>query len=164
MAINWNFNASDYEETSFVPIPIGNHRCRIAEIEETKSKSGNDMLKITLDVSGQNGTLWYYLVFMPDNTKMTNQKLGELWESFGIKQGDMNFKSWVGKVGACRVKHETYEGEEQARLHYFIKREKQTDLPTWKEPDRNKGMASESENPFEDPDLGEPINDIADLL
>lgn len=164
MAINWQFNASDYEETSFTLIPIGNHRCRIAEVEETKSKSGNDMIKITLDVSGYNSTLWYYLVFMPDNAKMTNQKLGELWDSFGIKQGDMNFKSWVGKVGACRVKHELYEDENQARLHYFIKRDKQSDLPAWQEPSKNSGMKNESDNPFEDPDLGGSVNDISDLL
>lgn len=164
MAINWNFNASDYEETNFAPIPIGNHRCRIADIEETQSKSCNDMLKITLDVSGQNGTLWYYLVFLPDNAKMTNQKLGELWNSFGIEQGNMNFKSWIGKVGACRVKHEIYEGENQARLHYFIKRDKQSELPAWKEPTRNNGLTDEANNPFEDPELGTPVDDISDLL
>ena len=36
-----------------------------------------------------------------------------------------------GKVGACRVKHEEYEGDKQARLHYFLKRDKQDGLPPW---------------------------------
>ena len=32
--VNWNFNAADYEETSFKPIPVGDYRVRIAEAEE----------------------------------------------------------------------------------------------------------------------------------
>lgn len=32
--INWNFSADDYAETSFKPIPAGDHRVRIASAEE----------------------------------------------------------------------------------------------------------------------------------
>ena len=37
--VNWNFNAADYEETSFKPIPVGDHRVRIASVEEKTSVS-----------------------------------------------------------------------------------------------------------------------------
>ena len=77
MAINWNFNADDYEERSFDLIPVGNHRIRVAEIEETTSSKGNQMLKFTFDVSGYNSKLFWYLVFMPDNPKITNQNIGD---------------------------------------------------------------------------------------
>ena len=46
MAINWNFNANDVDE-SFPIIPIGDHRVRIASAEETTSSSGNDMIKLS---------------------------------------------------------------------------------------------------------------------
>lgn len=131
MAISWNFNEADYQEQSFAPIPVGDHRVRIASVEEQKSSNGNDMLKIVLDVSGHSSTLWYYLVFMPNNPQMTNQKLGQIYDSFGIAPGNMNFPSWVGKVGGCRVKHELYNGENSAKVNYFLSRSKVDNLPAW---------------------------------
>ncbi len=134
MSISWNFNADDYEENSFAPIPIGDHRVRIAKVEEKKSSNGNDMLVLTLDVSGHGSSLWYYLVFMPDNPQMTNQKLGQVFDSFGITPGDMNTNNWLGKVGGARVKHEKYNGEDTAKVNYFLSRAKVDKLPDWSEP------------------------------
>ena len=134
MSINWNFNANDYEETSFKPIPVGDHRMRIASAEEQTSSTGKQMIKVVLEVSGQNATIWHFIVFMPENQKLTNQKLGELWNSFGIPQGDFNLNSWVGKVGAGRVKHDTYNGEVSPKISYFINKERQDKLPIWQEP------------------------------
>lgn len=134
MAITgWNFNAEDYKENDFAPIPVGDHRVRIAKAEEKTSSKGNDMVVLTLDVSGHASSLWYYLVFMPDNPQMTNQKLGQIFSSFGITPGDMNVANWVGKVGAARVKHEKYNGEDTARVSYFLSKEKQAQLPAWQE-------------------------------
>ena len=132
--VNWNFNAADYEEQSFKPIPIGDHRVRIASAEEQTSSSGRQMIKLVLGVSGYNATIWHFIVFMPDNQKLTNQKLGELWNSFGIPQGNFNLSSWVGKVGAAKVKHEDYNGEPSAKIAYFISKSKQDKLPVWQEP------------------------------
>ena len=132
--VNWNFNASDYEEQSFKPIPIGDHRVRIASAEEQTSNSGRQMIKLVLDVSGYNATIWHYIVFMPENQKLTNQKLGELWNSFGIQQGNFNLQTWVGKVGAAKVKHEEYNGNTNPKVAYFIKKDRQDKLPAWQEP------------------------------
>jgi hypothetical protein len=134
MSINWNFNTEDYEEQSFKPIPAGDHRVRIANVEEQTSRSGNQMLKLTLEVSGYNSTIWHYIVFMPDNAKITNQKLGELWNSFGIPQGNFEISTWFGKVGAAKIKHEDYEGQPQPKIAYFINKERQERLPAWSEP------------------------------
>lgn len=134
MAIQWNFNAEDYRENSFSPIPVGDHRVRIRDAEETTSRNGNDMIKLTLDVSGYSSTLWFYLVFMPDNPQMVNQRLGQIFSSFGITPGDLNVENWKGKVGACSVKHEMYNGETQAKIRYFLGKEKQESLPAWSEP------------------------------
>ena len=134
MAImNWNFNANDYKENDFAPIPVGDHRVRIAKVEEAKSKNGNDMLVLTLDVSGHSGSLWFYLVFMPDNPQVTNSRLGQIFDSFGINPGDMNINNWVGKVGGARVKHEAYNGEQTAKINYFLSRGKVESLPVWQD-------------------------------
>ena len=138
--INWNFNSNDYTENNFKPIPVGDHRVRIASAEEQVSNSGRQMIKLVLDVSGYGNTIWHFLVFMPDNQKLTNQKLGELWNSFGIQQGNFNLQSWVGKVGAAKVKHEIYNNEPSAKIAYFISKDKQDKLPAWQEP--NNGSAS----------------------
>lgn len=147
--INWNFNSNDYEEQSFKPIPVGDHRVRIASAEEQTSKSGNQMIKLVLDVSGHNSTIWHYIVFMPENQKLTNQKLGELFNSFGIQQGNFNLQSWIGKVGAARVKHELYDGEPQPKIAYFVGKDRQDKLAAWVEP-ANKVVATPTPAPASD--------------
>lgn len=133
MAISWNFNADDYKENDFAPIPVGDHRVRITNVEEKQSQNGNDMLVLTLDVSGHSGSLWFYLVFMPSNPQITNQRLGQIFDSFGIAPGDMNFSSWIGKVGGARVKHEQYNGETSPKVNYFLSRSKVDALPAWQD-------------------------------
>lgn len=155
MSINWNFNSSDYEEqVGFKPIPVGEHRVRIASAEEQTSNSGNPMIKLVLQVSGHNSTIWHYIVFMASNAKLTNQKLGELWNSFGIAQGDFNLNGWVGKVGAAKVKHEDYNGEPQPKIAYFIAKNRQDSLPAWAEPSNgNKASTTNWETVSPDEEL-----------
>ena len=132
--IDWKFDSNDYEEQSFKPIPVGDHRVRILSAEEQTSGSGRQMIKLVLNVSGYNATVWHFIVFMPENQKLTNQKLGELWNSFGIPQGNFNLTQWAGRVGAAKIKHEDYNGESNAKVAYFINKERQDKLPVWKEP------------------------------
>ena len=135
--IHWNFDSTQYEETSFKPIPVGDHRMRVASAEEQTSSSGRQMIKLVLEVSGFNSTIWHWLVFMQDNQKLTNQKLGEFWNSFDIPQGNFNLQSWVGKVGAGKVKHEEYHGAQTAKIAYFIGKDRQDKLPAWQEPKKS---------------------------
>jgi hypothetical protein len=156
MAIMWNFSSEDYQENSFKPIPVGDFRVRIQSAEEQVSKTGKQMIKLVLEVSGYNATIWHFIVLMPENQKLTNQKLGELWNSFGIPQGNFNLNTWVGKVGAAKVKHELYDGEENAKIAYFISKDRQEKLPAWQEPNKaNNGGFEEVATP-DVPDL--PFN------
>ena len=134
MAISWNFDNTQYTEQSFKPIPVGEHRVRIAQAEESTSQAGNQMIKLTLEVSGHNSKIWHNVVFMPDKQQLTNQKLGELFNSFEIQPGNFNLASWIGKVGAAKVKHEVYNNENQAKVWFFIGKERQASLPAWQEP------------------------------
>ncbi len=134
MAINWNFDSNDYSTQSFTVIPVGEHRVRIERAEESTSQAGNQMIKMVLEVSGHNGKIFHNLVFIQDNPKLTNQKLGELFNSFGIQPGNFNLQAWLGKVGAAKVKHETYNGEVSPKVNYFIGKDRQDKLPAWVEP------------------------------
>ena len=131
--MNWNYDATDYNENSYVVIPEGIHRARISKAEEKTYNSGREGVAITFDISGYSGKVFYNLVFMAEDKAQTNQKLGSLFNSFGITPS-MNLSTWIGKVGAISVKHEEYQGEKQARFHYCVNRNKQENLPAWKEP------------------------------
>lgn len=133
--------AWDYkrEERKFEALPEGKYRVRIREADKAISKKGNDMLVLQLNVSGSAKVLYHYIVFMDDRPEITNQKLTEFFDSFkDIPEGDFNMNNWIGKVGACVIKHEEYNGEQRERISYFIRADKQGDLPPWKEVDGNK--------------------------
>lgn len=134
MALNFTFNPQAYEAQDFQVIPTGDHRVRIADIVEKEFKSGNNGFEITFDVSNYNSKLWFYLVIDPADIKKTNQRLGAFFDSFGITNYDLNtYKSWVGKIGAARVKHEEYNSEMQAKVAFLLARKKQDSLPAWVE-------------------------------
>ncbi len=142
--VNWNFNANDYEEKSFKPIPAGDYRVRIFDAIEKQSKSGNDMIEVTLEVSGYSAKVWYYLVLKKDDAKKTNQKLGEFWNSFGIPMGNFALNTWKGKVGGAKIVHEEYEGNTNAKVAYLLNKDRQEKLAAWREPTVN-NVASQFE-------------------
>ena len=131
--INWKFDASEVEDREFEPIPIGKYRVRIEDVEEGEGKN-YPYYRLTLKVSGDNRKLWYYLSFMDgDKSRYTNTNLANIWNSFDIPIGELDYTKWIGRVGAVNVKHEMYNGEPQAKVSYFIQRDKQDELPPWSE-------------------------------
>lgn len=126
----WTFNPNEYEESSFSIIPVGDHRVRINDVIFKNSKAGNEMYEITLDVSGHGSKLWFYLVIDPTDSKKTNQRVGAFFDSFGITDYNLaNYIRWKGKVGAVRVVHEEYNGEQQAKVRFCLSRKNQDKLP-----------------------------------
>lgn len=131
----WNYQRD--ESRGFKPIPTGDHRIRIKSAEKTTSKnSGNPMLKLEFEVSGYNSKLFHNIVFLADRPEITNRNLTQFFDSFkDIPEGEFELSKWVGKVGACTVKHEEYKGNMQAQVAWFIHKDKQAQLPAWKEPE-----------------------------
>lgn len=131
--MSWNY---EREEQSFALLPEGNYRIRIKSAEKAVSKSGNDMLALQFEVSGSNKILYHYIVFMEHNPQLTNKLLTAFFDAFkDITEGDFNLANWIGKVGACHIKHEEDNGYgEKERISYFIKADKQDSLPAWVEP------------------------------
>jgi hypothetical protein len=124
--INWNYNPNEYNERTFAPIPEGDHRVTITNVEEKLFNSGNGGFEITLDVAGFNSKLWYYLVFDPNDSAKTNQRIGMFFDSFAIQDHDFShFNRWVGKDGAVRVKHNMYNGSKIANVAFCLSRSQQ---------------------------------------
>ena len=131
---DWSYQRD--ESSGFKPIPEGDYRIRIQSAEKVVSKTGKDMLSMSFEVSGQNSKLFHNIVFLPDRPEITNRNLTQFFDSFkDIPEGDFNTANWVGKVGACRVKHEEYNGNTNAKVAWFIHKDKQSGLPAWKEPE-----------------------------
>ena len=141
---NWTYDPSQYEEKNFEIIPVGDYRARISDVVEKTFNSGNAGYEITLEINGYNSKMWLYLVLDANNPAQTNQRIGDFFNSFGIKSPAMGTgKQWIGAVGAVRVKHEPYNGENRAKVAYVISRNRQDKLPAW----QNGGGASTAAAP-----------------
>ena len=110
---------------------------RIEEAEEKTSRSGKDMIKLTLEVSGYKLKLWKYILLDSSDaeaTRYTDQWLGSIYDSFGIERGNTDVYSWEGKTGGARVRHKPdANGDMRAEIHYFLPRKKVDTLPAWQE-------------------------------
>lgn len=149
--MSWNYTR---EEQTFELLPEGKYRIRVKEAEMAVSSTGNDMLQLTFEVSGSKKTLRHYIVFLKDRPEITNRNLTGFYDSFkDIPEGDNNIKNWAGKVGACVIKHDEYQGEKRERISYFIKADKQSELPPWQEP----GLQTGSQTATVDTDAGSEL-------
>ena len=126
--MEWKF---ERVEQKFEQLQVGKYRLRIKDAEKAISKnSGNDMLIVNFEVSGSKQMLSYYIPFLADKPEVTNRILTQFFDSFGI-DGDFNLESWKGKCGGCQTKMEEYNGEEKARISYFLSKKQQESLPPW---------------------------------
>lgn len=129
----WTYDPSQYKESDFQMIPVGDYRVRITDVVEKTFNSGNEGYEMTLEVNGYNSKLWYRLVLDKSNPVSTNQRIGDFFNSFGITNPGMGTgKQWVGSVGAVRVKHSEFNGNTRAEVAYCINRNRQDKLPAWK--------------------------------
>ena len=134
----WQYKKEDFNPNSFDIIPEGKYRVRIEKAEEQISRSsGKPMIKLTLAVSGYNSLLWAFQVLDDsdrEHEKMTNQRLGTIFNSFSIPEGNMNIEDWVGKSGGAFIKHQKdAQGKERAGIGYFLFRNEVDKLPAWQD-------------------------------
>ena len=148
--MEWKF---ERVEQKFEVLPVGKYRLRISSAEKAISKtSGNDMLIVTFDVSGSNQTLMHYIPFLAEKPEVTNRMLTQFFDSFGI-DGDFNLNNWIGKTGGCQTKMEQYNGEDRARISYFLSKKQQEDLPAWQDGEKKAPKLE----PVEEDDDGLPF-------
>lgn len=132
--MEWKF---ERVEQKFEQLAVGKYRLRIKGAEKAISKGGNDMLIVTFEVSGSNQQLIHYIPFLADKPEVTNRMLTAFFDSFGI-DGDFNLANWKGKCGGCQTKMEEYDGNEKARISYFLSKKQQEDLPVWQDGEKKK--------------------------
>ena len=139
MALWTHYNPDDFQEKTFELIPEGVFRVRIDKTEDTVTRNEpvRDMIKLTLSVSGHNSKLWSYIILDDSNEeaiKKTNQALGTLFNSFGIKDNTMATREWEGKVGGAKVRHKKdAQGITRAEIAYFLYAKEVAQLPAWQE-------------------------------
>lgn len=116
---------------AFVPPQPGVYPAVISEIEQTKSKAGNPMLKVTSKVTGKkyNGALLFDYIVL---TESAQWKLDQFLQALGVtsskkRKGSIDLDELVGESFKVRVKGETYNDEYQARVGAYIQGEDDED-------------------------------------
>ena len=118
-------NWSDYQREERVRIEAGNHRVEIVSAEETISKSsGKPMIIIGIKPNGGEIVIKHYIV----KNDYFNQNMTEFFDSFNIEEGDFNFLTWAGAVGAAKLKEDE---QGYLKVAWFIKKDKAETLPEW---------------------------------
>lgn len=144
---NWNYNPNEYSARNFEPIPEGDYRVRISNVQEKVFSTGNEGFEITLDVPGHSGKLWYYLVLDPKDSLKTNQRIGMFFDSFAIQNTNLNhYSNWIGRDGAVRVKHNLYNGAITASVAFCLSRSQQKKFPDFCGYVSTKQMDSQPQN------------------
>lgn len=121
----------DYIVETLRRIPEGTHRCRIRHAEKTKSRSGNDMIVVELQLYGYQTTLRHYITFIPDRPQFASQMIAQMFDAFPSIAGNMDTSMWEGAIGACDVEYEEYMGTERPKVARMVPAEYQVGLPTF---------------------------------
>lgn len=142
---HFDYNASAYRKQDEFLIPEGVYRVRITDAEEKTSSSGYPMVVLTLQVNEYPDKILRDFVVIMDDTEqkkaMTNQRLGRIFDSFKIQEGDFDISHWKDKDGGAEivVEENEYKGKmrKQNRVSKFLIREQVDVLPPWEDEKSN---------------------------
>lgn len=138
---NWD----GYQREERKRLEPGNYRVCITGVEEAVSKSGNNMIVLSVRPSGSDITIKHYIV----KNEYFNRNMTDFFDSFDVPEGDFTFAKWLGAMGAaCLAEDE----RGYLKVRYFINREKAENLPEWEgeKPERQEvsKLPDEDELPF----------------
>lgn len=85
--------------TKGVDIPDGDYRVSISQVEETTSKAGAPMLKVTLIPEGYSIKLNHYIV----KGEYFNSNMTKFFDCFKIPRGNFNYNAWNGRIGMAHI-------------------------------------------------------------
>lgn len=118
---NWD----DYRREERPRLTPGDYRVEIVSAEEKESKAGNPMLVIGVQPNGSNITINHYIV----KNEWFNRNMTDFFDSFNIDDGDFTLPTWIGAVGAARLKE---DDKGYLKVQYFISEDRAEKLPPWK--------------------------------
>lgn len=102
----------------------GDYRVEITAVEETESKAGNPMIVVTVRPNGSKINIKHYIV----KNQYFNRNMTDFFDSFNIDEGDFNFPTWVGAVGAAKL---VEDENGYLKVRWFISESKAEKLPPW---------------------------------
>lgn len=117
---NWD----SYRREERPRLSPGDYRVEIVSVEEKESKAGNPMLVIGIRPNGSNITINHYIV----KNEWFNRNMTDFFDSFNIDDGDFTLPTWVGAVGAARLKE---DDRGYLKVQYFLDRRRAEKLPPW---------------------------------
>lgn len=117
---NWD----SYQREERPRLSPGDYRVEIVSVEEKESKAGNPMLVIGVRPNGSNITINHYIV----KNDWFNRNMTNFFDSFNIDDGDFTLPTWIGAVGAARLKE---DDKGYLKVQYFISEDRAEKLPPW---------------------------------
>lgn len=120
---NWD----SYQREERPRLTPGDYRVEVVSVEEKESKAGNPMLVIGVRPNGSNITIKHYIV----KNEYFNQNMTDFFDSFNIDDGDFTLPTWVGAVGAARLKE---DDRGYLKVQYFLDQRRAEKLPPWDGP------------------------------
>lgn len=116
---NW-----DYQREEAVKVQPGDYRVEITSAEEKVSSNGNPMIVIGIKPNGSNITINHYIV----KNQYFNRNMTSFFDSFNVEEGNFDFITWVGAIGAARLKEDE---SGYLKVSYFINKSRAANLPEW---------------------------------
>lgn len=117
---NWD----SYQREERPRLTPGDYRVEIVSVEEKESKAGNPMLVIGIRPNGSNITVNHYIV----KNEWFNRNMTDFFDSFNIDDGDFTLPTWIGAVGAAKLKE---DDKGYLKVQYFLSPERADKLPPW---------------------------------
>lgn len=117
---NWD----DYRREERPRLSPGDYRVEIVSVEEKESKAGNPMLVIGVQPNGSKIIIYHYIV----KNEWFNRNMTDFFDSFNIDDGDFTLPTWIGAVGAARLKE---DDKGYLKVQYFISEDRAEKLPPW---------------------------------
>lgn len=114
----------DYKREERPRLTPGDYRVEIVSVEEKESKAGNPMLVIGVRPNGSNIVIYHYIV----KNEYFNRNMTDFFDSFNIDDGDFTLPTWVGAVGAARLKE---DDRGYMKVQYFLDEDRAEKLPPW---------------------------------
>lgn len=82
------------------------------------------MLVIGVRPNGSDVIINHYIV----KNEYFNRNMTDFFDSFNIDDGDFTLPTWIGAVGAARLKE---DDQGYLKVHYFINKDRAEKLPPW---------------------------------
>lgn len=120
---NWD----SYQREERPRLSPGDYRVEIVSVEEKESKAGNPMLVIGVQPNGSKIVIYHYIV----KNEWFNRNMTDFFDSFNIDDGDFTLPTWVGAVGAARLKE---DDRGYLKVQYFLDQRRAEKLPPWDGP------------------------------